>query len=174
MEHTKAQKRMLICAAFLSLGALGGVLTFARLSEPALEKIGSWVHRFLMVNPLMQIPLTALVVPLLLLISGASAFGTVFVFCLLMISGFAIGAGETAALRLHFLPLVTGAFLLLDSLCVLQIAVCMLRRASVLRAQVRRGGQVRADYRFDVASAAAAFFVLVLAAFIFAYYLLNV
>ena len=174
MEHTKAQKRMLICAAFLSLGALGGVLTFARLSDPAFEKIGSWIHRLLMANPLMQIPLTALVVPLLLLLTGASAFGTVFIVCLLMVSGFAFGAGETAALRLRFLPLVTGAFLLLNSLCILQIGVCMLRRASVLRAQVGRSRHVRPDYRFDIASVAAAFFVLVLAAFIFAYYLLNV
>ena len=127
-----------------------------------------------MANPLMQIPLTALVVPLLLLLTGASAFGAIIVVCLLMISGFAFGAGETAALRLHFLPLVTAAFFLLDSLCILQISISMLRRASVLRAQVGRGEQIRPDYRYDTASVAAAIFVLILAAFVFAYYLLNV
>ena len=173
MEHTKAQKRMLICAAFLSLGALGGVLTFSRLSQTALEKICDWIYRFLIADPLPQLPLVSLILPLLLLLSGASAFGAGMILCLCLMSGFVFGALEASAFRLHFLPLVTGAFFLLESVCILQIGICMLRRASMVYAQVGQG-QFKPDYRFDRASVISAFSVLLVAAFVFAYYLLNI
>ena len=174
MEHNKAQKRLLICAAFFSFGALGGTLTYARISQKAAELIAISLFKPLSSDPILMIPLAAMVPPLMLLLCGASAFGNVYVPGFLWIVGFAAGAANCAAVRTSFYPLIIGAYFLLYTLCLLQIGGIMLRRASLMRLQMASSGSIRPDYGYGVQPALAAMSVLLLTALAFAYFVLNI
>ena len=174
MERNKAQRRLLICAAFFSFGALNGAMTFSRLSAAAAECFGGSVSGFLLPNLMLTVPLSALIAPLLLILCGASPFGAVFISCLLLLFGFASGAAECALIRLNCLPWIMGAFLLLYGLCLLQIGGVMVRRASLVRSRLSSDVLIKPDYGYDRARVIASIFVLILAALAFAYFVLNI
>ncbi len=169
MEHRLAQRRMLICAAFFSFGALSGATTFLRLSEAAAERVENLACGFFAAQPLLRIPAAAVVMPLLLLINGPGLIGAVMLCALLAVFGFAGGLLESMEMKAGSFPLVTTSFLILFTLCLLQLGSCMLRRA------MRSGGhrRLKTDQSYDSPRIAGAIAVLILAAFAFACFILR-
>lgn len=172
MEHTKAQKRMLICAAFFSFGTLGGALTMSKLSADAAAGCCGVIADFFGKQPLLRFPLFALATPLLLLLAGSSPLGILLIGPVLALSGASCGFAVCGLIRMNLPSPVWLGFVLMYAVCLLQIGGCMLRRSSLVRMQIRCGGLLRPDYGFDASRVLCALALLFLAALSFAYYAL--
>ena len=167
MEHRLAHRRMLICAAFFSFGAFSGALTVLRLSEATAKRVFFEVSSFFCFHPLFRIPAAAVLITLLLFLGGHGAAGAVAVCFLLSAIGFAGEFLEGLAMRAGSFPGLSFAFLIPVSVCFLQIGCTMLRKRH------SHSGLRKTDRAYDSARAAVATAVLLLAAFVFALYLLN-
>ena len=173
MEQIKAQRRMLICAAFFTFGSLCGVLTLFRLSPMAISHFSMSVCAFFSSNPLLLIPLTAALGPMLMLISVTSFLSIVIVCVLLLVYGFFGGALECLAVRFAYYPIINTAFVLLSSFCLMQIGGCVLRLALQLRRNSISFSFAGIDRSFDAPRIIGASVVLLLASLAFALFILN-
>jgi hypothetical protein len=173
MEHSKAQKRLLISTAFFSSGCLGGALTFMRLSDASAAGITESCGKLLSVNPLLYLPAVIMLPVGLMCAVSASAHGKAFIAVSLYFTGFLSGAVMDASLRFSCHPFLVGEFLILYTICMTRISASMFHLASYTRLQLRCGGRFRPDRSYDRKLAASASAVLLLASFAIAYYLLR-
>ena len=173
MEHKLAQRRLLICAAFFSFGAMSGALTLARLSEPAISCAANTFVSFGLAGPFLMIPALFLIFPLLLLLAGLSPSGSLFISGMLVIAGFFSGFLLMLALSAQYHPYVMSAFFALYGFCLLSLGSCMLRKSSLLRKQVAFSGMFSPDYGYDALRTVSAILVILMAAFAMACFVLN-
>jgi hypothetical protein len=174
MEHSQAQKRMLICAAFFSFGTLCGALSFLQLSVPASMHIWELVFGFVARRPLLLVPAAFCAAPLLLLVFGFSASGFVFSDLILTFAGFVSAFAVGMLLRFTHDGFLCSAFLWLACLCLVVTAASVRRLSFLIRTQIRSGGLLRPDYAYDALRISVCFSVILLAAFALAYYILSV
>ncbi len=174
MEHRKAQKRMLICAAFFSFGTVCGLMTFLRLSIPAAEQIECISASFFVEKPLIFLPAVLLLLPVILIIFGVSAVGFVLIDLLLSVFGSAVGFSAGILMNASRHGLLFSAFLLVYSLCLIMIGGSVRRISLIVRRQLRSGGLLRQDFGFDTPRIICCLFVILLTALILAYFMLSV
>ena len=174
MEHRKAQKRMLICAAFFSFGTVCGLMTFLRLSLPASEQIECITASFLMEKPAVFLPAVLLLLPLILIIFGVSTAGFVLIDLLLSVFGCAAGFSAGILMNASRHGLLFSAFLLVYSLCLIMIGGSLRRISLLVRRQIQSGGLLRQDFGFDAPRIICCLFVILLTALILAYFMLSV
>ena len=173
MDHKRAQRRMLICAALFSFGTLGGALTVFELSSASAERITAEIGSFVSFHPTVLILLFAVLFACLLLLSGLSIFGSVFTCLLLAVIGSSCGFLVSLALRSAFYPVVSAAFLAVFGLCYIQLGAGMLRRSALLLKQRTCSGLAKPDASFDRPSVWGSFILLILTAGSLACFILN-
>ncbi len=173
MEQIKAQRRMLICAAFYSLGCLSGAVTLFKLSDSAVARITDLLCSCCLRSPFIFIPFVSALGPMLAMIIGPSAFGALVVCGIITLSGFVGGFFEYLAIRIGFFPILAAAYLMLYSYCLLQIGGILLRITFLRCRRVFSSGFSKPDRLFDHGRIIAAFSVLLLASFAFSLFVLS-
>ena len=149
MEHKTAQRRILVCAAFVCFGSLCGATTFYRISHLSAGQISDLVAAPFAHHPMLMLPLAILLGPILMLMFGHCPLGTVFISCILLLSGFFIGFLEFLAIIVGFIPIFTSAFFVICSACYVQIGGSVLRLYLKHKRKVLCSGLSRPDFSYD-------------------------
>lgn len=172
MEHKSAQRRFLVCAAFLCFGSLCGALTFYRISHLTAGQISDLVAAPFAKHPIL-LPLSVLLGPMLMMIIGYCHLGTFFIPCILSLLGFFMGFLEFLAIRIGFFPLMTSVSFLICSACYLKTGGSMMRLSMKMKNRILYSGLSNTDFSYDFRRIYCSLFILFLLSLAYSLFLLS-
>ena len=149
MEHKSAQRRFLVCAAFLCFGSLCGALTFYRISHLTAGQISDLVAAPFAKHPIL-LPLSVLLGPMLMM-----------------------GFLEFLAIRIGFFPLMTSVSFLICSACYLKTGGSMMRLSMKMKSRILYSGLSNTDFSYDFRRIYCSLFILFLLSLAYSLFLLS-
>ena len=173
MEHKLAQRRMLVCAAFFSFGTLCGAQILFDLIEASFERIFALTWAVLRQHTALVVPISFLLFPIILILSGVSAVGRMRIAFVTFLAGCTSGFLSALSVRYSNELIISAVVFLVFALCLLMISVNMAGISARIHAQLRYGGLVYPDYRYFSARVECAVSVILLEAAMIAYYILR-